>query len=60
MADYVRNETSINPECVLAQVDALKNGAGNGSLEATNKACGNASTLLIPERARQRGERAHT
>ncbi|CAI5655789.1 unnamed protein product [Oreochromis niloticus] len=56
MADYVRNETSINPECVVAQVDALKNGAGNGSLEATNIACGNASTLLIPQRARQRDE----
>lgn len=54
-----RNETSMPAECVGAQTDALQNGAGNGSLETTNITYGNVSTLLIPQRVRQKGERTH-
>ncbi|XP_008296962.1 cholecystokinin receptor [Stegastes partitus] len=53
---YAPNETSLNPECVGAQADALHNGAGNGSLETSSIACGNASTVFIPQRVRQRDE----
>ncbi|XP_035532782.1 cholecystokinin receptor [Morone saxatilis] len=49
-----RNETSTSPECVGAQTEALQNGAGNGSLDTTNITYGNVSTLLIPQRARQK------
>uniref|UniRef100_A0A1A7X8A8 Gastrin/cholecystokinin type B receptor n=1 Tax=Iconisemion striatum TaxID=60296 RepID=A0A1A7X8A8_9TELE len=53
---YARNETRVNPECVGALADALQN---NGSLETLNVSCGNASTLLVPQRVRQR-EDDHT
>lgn len=54
-----RNETSVSAECVGAQSDALQSGAGNGSSETTNITYSNVSTLLIPQRVRQKGERAH-
>uniref|UniRef100_A0A3Q3M5J5 Gastrin/cholecystokinin type B receptor n=2 Tax=Mastacembelus armatus TaxID=205130 RepID=A0A3Q3M5J5_9TELE len=43
-------------ECVGAQTDALQSGAGNESLETSNITCGNASTLLIPQRVKHRDE----
>ena len=51
-----RNDTS--PECVGAQTDALQSGAANGSLETSNSSYSNMSTVLIPQRVRQKGERA--
>ncbi|TKS67096.1 Cholecystokinin receptor CCK-XLR [Collichthys lucidus] len=48
----VLNETY--PECVGAQADALQNGALNVSLETTNISYGNVSTLLTPQRAKQK------
>lgn len=54
----VLNETY--PECVEAQADALQNGALNVSLETTNITYGNVSTLLTPQRAKQKGEREIT
>uniref|UniRef100_A0A1A8FAL3 Gastrin/cholecystokinin type B receptor n=1 Tax=Nothobranchius korthausae TaxID=1143690 RepID=A0A1A8FAL3_9TELE len=51
-----RNESSANPECVGALADALQN---NGSLETFNISCGNACTLLVPQRVRHR-EDDHT
>lgn len=57
---YTQNETSTAiPKCVGAQADVLHNGTSNESLEASNITCGNAFTLLIPRRVRQRGERIH-
>ncbi|XP_071761354.2 cholecystokinin receptor [Centroberyx gerrardi] len=53
---YALNETSAPSECVGAQSDALQNGTGNGSLEPANSTCGNASTLLIPQRVKQKDE----
>uniref|UniRef100_A0A4W6G4M0 Gastrin/cholecystokinin type B receptor n=1 Tax=Lates calcarifer TaxID=8187 RepID=A0A4W6G4M0_LATCA len=54
---YTQNETSTAiPKCVGAQADVLHNGTGNESLEASNITCGNAFTLLIPRRVRQRDE----
>lgn len=52
-----RNETSMPPECAGAQTDALQSAAGNESLETANITYGNVSTLLIPQRGRQKGER---
>ncbi|XP_054871298.1 cholecystokinin receptor type A-like [Amphiprion ocellaris] len=52
---YAQNETSLNPECVGAQAD----GAANGSLETSSIACGNASTVFIPQRVGRRDE-GHT
>ncbi|XP_008399603.1 cholecystokinin receptor type A [Poecilia reticulata] len=52
----LRNETFI--ECVRVLQDLMQSGAVNGSLEASNISCGNASTLLIPQRVRQ--EEDHT
>ncbi|KAF7215667.1 cholecystokinin receptor isoform X1 [Nothobranchius furzeri] len=51
-----RNESSANPECVGALADALQN---NCSLETFNISCGNACTLLVPQRVRHR-EDDHT
>ncbi|XP_045909993.1 cholecystokinin receptor [Micropterus dolomieu] len=51
---YAQNETSTSLECVGAQTDALQTGAGNGSLETSNITCGNVSTLLIPQRVKER------
>ncbi|XP_070770890.1 cholecystokinin receptor [Enoplosus armatus] len=51
---YVRNETSTSPEYVGAQIDAVQSAAGNGSLETSNITGGNVSTLLTPQRVRQR------
>ncbi|XP_028249711.1 cholecystokinin receptor [Parambassis ranga] len=54
---YVRNETSVTQGCVGGlQAGALHNGTGNESLETSNVTCGDASTLLIPQRVRQRGD----
>lgn len=50
----VRNETSVSPECVGAQTDALQSG-GNGSLE-TSSIGSNVSAALIPQRMREKGE----
>ncbi|KAM4561369.1 cholecystokinin receptor type A isoform 2-T2 [Fundulus diaphanus] len=49
----LRNETSMDPECAQALQDLLQSGAVNGSLEASNISCGNASTQPIPQRVRQ-------
>ncbi|XP_040913288.1 cholecystokinin receptor [Toxotes jaculatrix] len=54
MDPYAQNETSTVPDCVGPQTDVLLN--GNGSLETSNITCGNAFTLLIPRRVRQRDE----
>ncbi|KAM9851060.1 cholecystokinin receptor [Aulostomus maculatus] len=48
---YGRNESSPPSECA----GALQSGAGNGSSES-NVTCSNASTLLIPQRVRQRDD----
>ncbi|XP_040004927.1 cholecystokinin receptor [Xiphias gladius] len=53
---YAQNETSSSAECVGAQTDVPHDGTGNGSLETSNITCGNAFTLLIPRRVRQRDE----
>lgn len=53
----VRNETSVSPECVGAQTDALQIGFGNGSLGTSNISHdGNVSSALIPQRMREKGE----
>lgn len=52
----MQSENSTSSECVEAQIEALQNGTGNGSLESLNTTCDNASTVLIPYRVRQRGE----
>ncbi|MEQ2224470.1 hypothetical protein ILYODFUR_007780 [Ilyodon furcidens] len=49
----LRNETFMDSECVRALQDLMQSGAVNGSLEASNISCGNASTLLTPKRVRQ-------
>ncbi|XP_028993636.1 cholecystokinin receptor [Betta splendens] len=53
---YVRNESSWSPECVGTQADARHNGTVNWSPDASNATCGNASTLLIPQRLRHKDE----
>lgn len=50
----LRNETSVSPECVGAQTEALQSG-GNGSLE-TSSMGSNLSAALIPQRMREKGE----
>lgn len=50
----LRNETSVSPECVGAQTDALQSG-GNGSLETSSNGS-NVSAALIPQRMREKGE----
>ncbi|KAM4731043.1 cholecystokinin receptor [Anableps anableps] len=49
----LRNETFIDSECARVLQDLMQSGAFNGSLETSNVSCGNASTLLIPQRVRQ-------
>lgn len=51
---YAQNETS--SECFGAQTFAQQKGAGNGSMGTSNITCSNTSTILIPQRVRQRGE----
>ena len=51
---YTQNETS--SECFGAQTFAQQKGAGNGSMGTSNITCSNTSTILIPQRVRQRGE----
>ncbi|XP_053185026.1 cholecystokinin receptor [Scomber japonicus] len=51
---YTQNETS--SECFGAQTFAQQKGAGNGSMGTSNITCSNTSTILIPQRVRQRDE----
>ncbi|KAK2905970.1 cholecystokinin receptor [Channa argus] len=52
---YVRNESS-RSECVGTHPDALQLGTGNGSMDTANVTCGNASTILIPQRVREKDD----
>lgn len=49
----LRNETFLATDCAQVLQELMQSGAVDGSLEASNISCGNASTLLIPQRDRQ-------
>ncbi|KAM4609418.1 cholecystokinin receptor [Polymixia lowei] len=54
---YVLNETSVFSECVGAHSgNGTVNGTVNGSLEPTNITCGDAATVRIPHRVKQKDE----
>lgn len=51
----LRNETSVSPECVGAQTDALQSG-GNGSLETSSMGSNLSADLIPQQRMREKGE----